>query len=66
LFTGDDSDVLAQDDRVPVRLGEIRRAIADAARSNRAWLEDFEDEEVAISHDLYDVLAAYLHMRPGA
>jgi hypothetical protein len=66
LYTGDDSECVAQDNRVPVRLSEIRRALADASRFNRAWLNDFEDEEVAISPDLYDVLSAYLHMRPGA
>lgn len=41
--------------------------IADAVQSQRTWLSDFEDDEVTISADLYEVLMAYQHFRrPGA
>jgi hypothetical protein len=52
---------------VRVTLGEILPTLADAVASDRTWLTDFEDDEVTISSDLYDVLQAYRHFRrPGA
>jgi hypothetical protein len=53
--------------RVTVSLGEIIPLLADAFKSNRSWLNDFENDEVAISTDLYEVLLAYQHyQRPSA
>ena len=41
--------------------------IAEAVDSQRTWLRDFENDEVTISADLYEVLMAYQHFRrPGA
>lgn len=51
----------AQSVRVP--LGEILPLLVDAVHSRRTWLRDFEDEEVTISTDLYEVLLAYQHYR---
>lgn len=52
---------------VSVPLSEILPALAHAHLSRRPWLADFEDEEVAISSDLYEVILAYQHYRrPGA
>lgn len=57
----------ADADSVRVTLGEILPTLADAVASDRTWLTDFEDDEVAVSSDLYDVLQAYRHFRrPGA
>lgn len=68
LFTGEDSPSPAADPRlsVRVRLGEISNALLDAARSDRSWLDDFADDEVAVSADLFEVLAAYRRYRPSA
>ena len=53
--------------RVTVPVGEVLPLLADAVRSQRTWLSDFEDDEITISSDLYDVLLAYQHFRrPGA
>jgi hypothetical protein len=49
--------------RVSVSLGEILPLLADAVQSRRTWLRDFEDEEISISMDLYEVLLAYQHYR---
>ena len=50
-----------------VTLGEVLPLLADAVASNRTWLTDFKDDEIAISTDLHDVLLAYRHFRrPGA
>jgi hypothetical protein len=52
---------------VRVTLGEVLPLLADAVASNRTWLTDFKDDEIAISTDLHDVLLAYRHFRrPGA
>ena len=48
---------------VTVPLTDVMPLLADAARSQRTWLRDFEDDEVTISMDLYEVLLAYQHFR---
>ena len=50
-------------DTVTVALGEILPLLADAVRSERTWLRDFESDEVTISTDLYEVILAYQHYR---
>lgn len=67
LFTGDDVDVLPlRQQTMSVRLGDISRALTDAARRDRTWLHDFEDDEIRVSADLYEIITAYIEMRPGA
>ncbi len=51
---------------VAVPLGEILPLLADAVQSQRTWLKDFEEDDVNISADLYEVLSAYRHLRPTA
>ena len=55
----------ARDSRqtVTVPLGDILTLLADAVESNRTWLADFQDDELTISSDLYEVLLAYQHFR---
>ena len=66
LFTGKDTvDTVAEPD-VNIRLGEITNILADAVRSDRTWLSDFENDDVKISSDLYEVLSSYWHLRPSA
>ena len=48
---------------VTVPLGEVFPILADAIDSERTWLRDFEDEEITISPDLYDVILSYQHFR---
>jgi len=50
-------------DTVSVPLAEIFPLLADAVRSERTWLRDFEDDEITISTDLYEVILAYQHYR---
>lgn len=48
-------------------LGEVLHLLVDAVNSGRTWLRDFEEDNVTISTDLYEVLLAYQHYRrPGA
>ena len=48
---------------ITVSAGEVLPLLADAISSQRTWLRDFEDDEVTISTDLYEVLLAYQHFR---
>ena len=44
-----------------VRLGQVFPILLDALSHGRTWLNDFDDEPIQISEDLYDVLLAYRH-----
>lgn len=48
---------------VSVPLTEIIPLLADAVRSRRTWLRDFEEDEITISMDLYEVILAYQYYR---
>lgn len=48
-------------------LAEVLPLLTAAASSRRTWLEDFDEDEITLSADLYEVLLAYRHcLRPGA
>ena len=51
---------------VTVSLGEVLPLLADAVASQRTWLGDFEDDDITISADLYEVLLAYQYFRSPA
>ena len=59
--TVDKSSSEAKAVRVP--LGEIVPLLTDAVQSQRTWLRDFDDDEIEISADLYEVILAYQHCR---
>jgi hypothetical protein len=48
---------------VTVPLDEVLPLLADAVQSERTWLNDFADDEITVSMDLYEVLLAYQHYR---
>lgn len=51
---------------MPVRLIELYPLLAQAFRDNYVWLRDFEDDEVLVSPDLYEVVRAFSDCRPSA
>ena len=51
---------------VGVRLGDLLPLVALAHRQNYLWLQDFIDDEVRITSDLYDVLRAFRAYKPSA
>ncbi|MBA61543.1 MAG: hypothetical protein CMJ76_04180 [Planctomycetaceae bacterium] len=57
---------LQQKTHVKVKLGQILPALTDALLSQRAWVEDFEDDQIEVSKDLYEVIQAYERMRNAA
>ena len=54
---------LPEAEQVTVSLGDVFPLLAEAARSRRAWLSDFSDDQITISQDLYEVIVAYQHYR---
>ena len=44
---------------VPVSMRDVLPLLLHAACNNRAWLEDFADDTLEISQDLYEILLAY-------
>ena len=49
--------------QITVNVGDVLPLLADALASRRTWLRDFEQDEITISSDLYEVLLAYRHYR---
>jgi len=54
-------------DTVTVKASDVISMLQQAIATNRNWLQDFADDEMTITSDLYDVLVAhqYYH-RPSA
>ncbi len=51
---------------ITVNVGEVLPLLADAVASKRTWLSDFENDEITISADWYEVLRAYKYYRHPA
>ncbi len=52
-----------RENEVTVPLRDILATLVDAVQSDRGWLRDFENDDVTISTDLYEVILAYQHYR---
>ena len=48
---------------VTVPLGEVLPLLADAVQTRRLWVQDFADEPITLSPDLYEVLMTYQELR---
>jgi hypothetical protein len=48
---------------VTLPLSEVIPILMAAVREDRSWLNDFADDEITLSTDLYEVLLAYQHYR---
>ena len=57
----DGGEVLPQmgAETVTVPLVDVISSLADAIKNNRMWLRDFENDEITIPADLYEVMLAY-------
>lgn len=51
---------------VRVSLADLLPLVAKAQRHHYTWLQDFLDDEVCITEDLYEVLQAFRCYRPSA
>jgi hypothetical protein len=56
----------AQEPTVRVSLRDMLPLVALAQRRNYLWLQDFLDDEVGVTRDLYEVLRAFRSHRPSA
>ena len=56
----------AQDPSIHISLRDLLPLIAVAQRRNYLWLNDFLDDEVCVTSDLYEVLRAFRSYRPSA
>ena len=54
------------DPSVPIRLSELYPLLAQAQRDGYQWLSDFEDEDLLVSRDLFEVIRAFSDLRPSA
>ena len=43
---------------VSIKFGHLLPMLTEAISSQRSWVTDFEDEEIIISADLFDVIQA--------
>ena len=66
IYTGEQDTTAVSEPKMTVTLGEISDILADAVLSRRAWLSDFQTDQVQISPDLYEVLTTYWRLKPGA
>jgi hypothetical protein len=62
----DASAAEAQEPTVRVSLRDLLPLVALAQRRNYLWLQDFLDDEVCITSDLYEILRAFRTYRPSA
>lgn len=51
---------------VTVRLGDVLPALQRSATSRLAWVQDFVDDPVVITKDLYDVLLNFQRLKNAA
>ena len=57
------SDAGTKPATVTLEMRDILPLLADAVNNNRTWLQDFENDDITISADLYEVILAYQHCR---
>ena len=62
----DVADAVVPAPTVTVTLGDLLPLVALAQRHNYLWLQDFLDDDVRITEDLYQVLQAFRCYRPSA
>lgn len=51
---------------IPVRLSDLYPLLAQAYRDNYVWLQDFEEDQLMVSNDLFEVIRAFTSCRPSA
>ena len=65
LYSEPDQEILERPSPdIRVRLGDLLPLVSMAQRMNFIWLKDFLDDEVAVSHDLYEVMQAFRSSKP--
>lgn len=70
IYYGPEESVLTAEEHgsgarpmVTLPLADVLPLMVEAYHDRRAWLNDFSDDPMTISSDLYEVLLAYQHFR---
>ena len=66
LPRGRDSTTSRTPPPCPIRLADLYPLLAQAYRDNYVWLRDFEEDQILVSRDLYEVVRAFSDCRPSA
>ena len=53
----------AQDPSIRIRLADLLPLLAFAKKNNYLWLQDFLEDEVTVTSDLYDVIRSFSEQR---
>jgi hypothetical protein len=56
----------SNDPGIPIRLADLYPLLAQAYRDNYVWLRDFENDQLLVSPDLFEVMRAFTDCRPSA
>jgi hypothetical protein len=62
----DESREIVHNPVVPIRLVDLYPLLAQAYRDNYVWLRDFEDDQLLVSRDLFEVVRSFTNCRPSA
>jgi hypothetical protein len=62
----DEPQVAEHTPAVPIRLVDLYPLLAQAYRDNYVWLRDFEEDQLLVSNDLFEVVRAFSNCRPSA
>lgn len=63
---GDATKTIDQEATVSIRLGDLFPVLRQALKANYVWLKDFQDDEIRVTQDFYDVVRAFGSLRPSA
>ena len=66
IYTGEEDVATLPEPAVNIPFTEFTQILSDASRTDRTWLQDFAEDEIGVSPDLYEVLCAFRHLRPSA
>ena len=66
IYTGEEDVATLPELAVNIPFAEFTQILSDASRTDRTWLQDFAEDEIGVSPDLYEVLCAFRHLRPSA
>jgi hypothetical protein len=55
-----------QEATVSISLRELTSVLRQAIKANYVWLRDFQDDEVRVTQDFYDVIRSFQSLRPSA
>jgi hypothetical protein len=56
----------SQAPEIPVRLVDLYPLLAQAYHDNYVWLRDFEEDQILVSSDLFEIVRAFAGCRPSA